>query len=86
MTTLRLPRLLQMPRFMRFGIRIDTAPEWLWLMLLAAAGCLVFGLFEGAASADRAAVVMRAPGHRVVRTATLGRRAYLRSQAGRGAP
>ena len=37
MTTLRLPRLLQMPRFVRFGIRIDTAPEWLWLGLLAAA-------------------------------------------------
>lgn len=37
MTTLRLPRLLQMPRFVRFGIRIDTAPEWLWLVLLAAA-------------------------------------------------
>ena len=37
MTTLRLPRLLQMPRFVWFGIRIDTAPEWLWLMLLAAA-------------------------------------------------
>ena len=37
MTTLRLPRLLQMPRFVRYGIRIDTAPEWLWLMLLAAA-------------------------------------------------
>ena len=37
MTTLRLPRLLQMPRFVQFGIRIDTAPEWLWLGLLAAA-------------------------------------------------
>lgn len=37
MTTLRLPRLLQMPRFVRFGIHIDTAPEWLWLGLLAAA-------------------------------------------------
>jgi len=37
MIALRLPRLLQMPRFVRFGIRIDTAPEWLWLGLLAAA-------------------------------------------------
>ncbi len=32
-----LPRLLQMPGFVRFGIRIDTAPEWRWLALLAAA-------------------------------------------------
>ena len=32
-----LPRLLQMPAFVRFGVRIDTAPEWLWLGLLAAA-------------------------------------------------
>jgi exosortase/archaeosortase family protein len=37
MMTLRPPRLLQMPRFVRFGIHIDTAPEWLWLGLLAAA-------------------------------------------------
>jgi hypothetical protein len=32
-----LPRLLQMPRFVRFGIAIDTAPEWRWLALLALA-------------------------------------------------
>ena len=32
-----LPRLLQMPRFVRFGVRVDTAPEWLWLALLATA-------------------------------------------------
>ncbi|WP_114972778.1 exosortase Q [Rhodoferax ferrireducens] len=32
-----LPRLLQIPRFVRFGVRVDTAPEWLWLALLAAA-------------------------------------------------
>jgi exosortase/archaeosortase family protein len=31
------PRLLQMPRLVRFGIAIDTAPEWRWLALLAAA-------------------------------------------------
>lgn len=30
-------RLLQMPRFVRFGIAIDTAPEWRWLALLAVA-------------------------------------------------
>jgi exosortase/archaeosortase family protein len=30
-------RLLQMPRFVRFGIAIDTAQEWRWLALLAAA-------------------------------------------------
>ncbi len=29
--------LLHRPRFVRFGIRIDTAPAWLWLVLLAAA-------------------------------------------------
>ena len=29
--------LLHSPRFVRFGIRIDTAPAWLWLVLLAAA-------------------------------------------------
>lgn len=32
-----LPRLLQLPRFVRFGVRVDTAPEWLWLTLLATA-------------------------------------------------
>jgi len=32
-----LPRLLHMPRFVRFGIAIDTAPEWRWLALLALA-------------------------------------------------
>ena len=32
-----LPRLLQMPHFVRFGIAIDTATEWRWLALLAAA-------------------------------------------------
>ncbi len=32
-----LPRLLQMPRFVRFGIAIDTAPEWRWLALLTVA-------------------------------------------------
>ena len=26
-----------MPRFVRFGIAIDTAPEWRWLALLALA-------------------------------------------------
>lgn len=30
-------RLLQMPRFVRFGIALDTAPEWRWLALLALA-------------------------------------------------
>ena len=30
-------RLLQMPRFVRFGIAIDTAPEWRWLALLVLA-------------------------------------------------
>ncbi|WP_296510882.1 exosortase Q [Rhodoferax sp.] len=30
-------RLLQMPRFVRFGIAIDTTPEWRWLALLALA-------------------------------------------------
>jgi exosortase/archaeosortase family protein len=30
-------RLLHMPRFVRFGIAIDTAPEWRWLALLALA-------------------------------------------------
>ena len=35
----RLPmsRLLRVPAFVRWGIRIDTAPDWLWLALLAAA-------------------------------------------------
>lgn len=32
-----LSRLMQMPRFVRFGIAIDTAPEWRWLALLALA-------------------------------------------------
>jgi exosortase/archaeosortase family protein len=32
-----LPHLLDMPRFVRFGIAIDTAPEWRWLALLALA-------------------------------------------------
>ncbi len=32
-----LPRLLHMPRFVRFGIAIDTAHEWRWLALLALA-------------------------------------------------
>lgn len=32
-----LPRLLHMPRFVCFGIAIDTAPEWRWLALLALA-------------------------------------------------
>lgn len=32
-----LPRLLLMPRFVRFGIALDTAPEWRWLALLALA-------------------------------------------------
>ena len=31
------PRLLQMPRLVRFGIAIDTAPEWRWVALLAVA-------------------------------------------------
>ncbi|WP_255033777.1 exosortase Q [Rhodoferax sp. TH121] len=30
-------RLLHMPRFVRFGIALDTAPEWRWLALLALA-------------------------------------------------
>jgi exosortase/archaeosortase family protein len=29
--------LLQMPRFVRFGIQVDTTPEWRWLALLVAA-------------------------------------------------
>jgi len=32
-----MPRLLHMPRFVRFGIAIDTAAEWRWLALLAVA-------------------------------------------------
>lgn len=32
-----LPRLLHMPAFVRFGIAIDTAPEWRWLAVLAVA-------------------------------------------------
>lgn len=32
-----LPRLLQMPQFVRFGIAIDTAAAWRWLALLAVA-------------------------------------------------
>jgi exosortase/archaeosortase family protein len=31
------PRLLHNPAFVRFGIAIDTAPEWRWLALLAVA-------------------------------------------------
>lgn len=31
------PRLLHSPAFVRFGIAIDTAPEWRWLALLAVA-------------------------------------------------
>lgn len=34
---LHLPRLLNNPRFVRFGVAIDTTPEWRWLALLAAA-------------------------------------------------
>lgn len=30
-------RLLKRPGFVRWGVRMDTAPEWLWLALLAAA-------------------------------------------------
>jgi exosortase/archaeosortase family protein len=30
-------RLLQWPHFVRFGVQIDTAPEWCWLALLALA-------------------------------------------------
>ena len=33
----RLSRLLQVPGFVSFAVRIDRAPEWLWLALLAAA-------------------------------------------------
>ncbi|MGC1172283.1 MAG: hypothetical protein WA904_01260, partial [Polaromonas sp.] len=29
--------LLKRPGFVRWGVRIDTAPEWIWLALLAAA-------------------------------------------------
>jgi exosortase/archaeosortase family protein len=36
-TPATLPRLLQIPRFVRFGVAIDTAPEWRWLALLALA-------------------------------------------------
>lgn len=32
-----LPRLLNNPRFVRYGVRLDTAPEWIWLTLFAAA-------------------------------------------------
>ena len=32
-----LPRLLKVPGFVPFAVRIDRAPEWLWLALLAAA-------------------------------------------------
>jgi exosortase/archaeosortase family protein len=32
-----LPRLLQIPHFVRFGLAIDTAAEWHWLTLLAVA-------------------------------------------------
>jgi exosortase/archaeosortase family protein len=32
-----LPALLRMPRFVRFGIQMDTTPEWRWLALLVAA-------------------------------------------------
>ncbi|MBK6295775.1 MAG: exosortase Q [Rhodoferax sp.] len=32
-----LPRLLHWPAFVRFGIAIDTAPEWRWLAVLAVA-------------------------------------------------
>jgi exosortase/archaeosortase family protein len=32
-----LPRLLRIPRFVHFGVAIDTAPEWRWLALLALA-------------------------------------------------
>lgn len=53
---------------------------------MTGSGSVVFGLFDAAASADRAAVALQAPGHRVLRTATLDRQAYLRSQASRGAP
>src|SRR4051812_28624623 len=31
-----LPRLLRVPGFVHWGIRIDTAPAWAWLALLAA--------------------------------------------------
>ncbi len=33
----RLPRLVSVPAFVRWGIRIDTAPAGVWLALLAAA-------------------------------------------------
>jgi exosortase/archaeosortase family protein len=32
-----LPRILKVPPVLRAGIRLDTAPEWLWLALLSAA-------------------------------------------------
>ena len=35
--TSALPRLLKLPAFVRFGIRIDSAPAWRWLALLAVA-------------------------------------------------
>jgi exosortase/archaeosortase family protein len=34
---LRMPRLLDSHAFVRFGIALDTAPEWRWLALIAAA-------------------------------------------------
>lgn len=32
-----LPRLIKNPNFVRYGVRVDTAPEWIWLSLFAAA-------------------------------------------------
>ena len=32
-----LPRLIKNPHFVRYGVRVDTAPEWIWLSLFAAA-------------------------------------------------
>jgi exosortase/archaeosortase family protein len=32
-----LPRLLNNARFVRYGVRVDTAPEWIWLALFATA-------------------------------------------------
>lgn len=36
-TLIRPQGLLRRPGFVRWGVRIDTAPEWIWLALLAAA-------------------------------------------------
>ena len=34
---MQLHRLLRVPAFVRYGVQLDTAPAWAWLVLLAAA-------------------------------------------------